>query len=235
MIEKKKPGANLEKNRTTLLSAGLILVSSLVLVAFEWKTLTVENKYGATLEDEEVHMIEEDLITELPEYVKPKVIPPRPQQQTPTDNVIIDNNVVNIDIDVTTDPDPDFEPVDFDFPIEGGDGPVDDVLNKEFRIVEEMPEFPGGEAALFKFIGENTVYPADAREFNYQGTSYVEFTIETDGSITGVKAIRPLDFGLNEEAMRVIKLMPKWKPGEQRGRKVRVRYTIPIRFALQKN
>ena len=97
-----------------------------------------------------------------------------------------------------------------------------------------MPQFPGGDKAMFEFISSNIKYPAIAREYGEQGTVYIQFTVEKDGSISKVVSQRPLGYGLDEEALRVINSMPKWKAGEQRGRKVRVRFTIPIKFSLQK-
>jgi TonB family protein len=103
-----------------------------------------------------------------------------------------------------------------------------------FRVIEKMPEFPGGDAALMKFISDNVLYPAIAQENGIQGRAVCQFTVEKDGSITDIQIVCSAgDETLDKEAMRVIKLMPRWKPGEQRGRPVRVCYTIPINFKLQ--
>jgi protein TonB len=234
MIEKKKSGKSLERNRMAFFSAGLILVSSLVLTAFEWKSLTVQTDYSARLDDDDVHMIQEDIITELPEPPKPKEVqPPRPVHNNVAENVIIDNRAP--DVETITDIFTDQEIGDIEIGDGDWDGPKEDVIEKEWRFVEQMPEFPGGEEALMRFIQSNVEYPAIAREYGEQGTAYIEFTIGTDGSISKVKALKDLDYGLNEEAIRVIKEMPKWKPGEQRGRKVKVRFTVPIKFKLKNN
>lgn len=103
-----------------------------------------------------------------------------------------------------------------------------------FVVVETMPEFPGGQSALFKFINENIKYPPMARENGIDGTIYVGFIIDETGKVTNPTVKRGVRGGsLNEEALRVVKLMPSWVPGEQRGKKVKVAYTIPIKFVLQ--
>jgi protein TonB len=102
-----------------------------------------------------------------------------------------------------------------------------------FIVVEEMPNYPGGDEARIKFISENVVYPVIARESNTQGTVYVTFVVEADGSITEVKILRGIGSGCDEEAMRVVKMMPKWNAGRQSGKSVRVQFNLPIKFTLQ--
>ena len=103
-----------------------------------------------------------------------------------------------------------------------------------FVVVEKMPEFPGGQQALFKYLSENVKYPVIAQENGIQGRSICQFTVEKDGSITDIQVIRSSgDETLDKEAKRVIKSMPRWTPGKQRGKAVRVSYTIPINFRLQ--
>ncbi|MCC6725198.1 MAG: energy transducer TonB [Saprospiraceae bacterium] len=102
-----------------------------------------------------------------------------------------------------------------------------------FKIVEQMPVYPDGEAALLKFIYENIQYPVLARENGVQGTVYITFVVERDGSITNVKTVRDIGGGCGEEAIRVVKLMPKWLPGKQRGVPVRVQFTLPIKYDLK--
>lgn len=98
--------------------------------------------------------------------------------------------------------------------------------------VEIMPEFYGGEAALMQFIKTNTVYPDIARENGLEGTAYIQFVVDRDGSLTDVTVGKGTFKCLNDEAMRVVKSMPKWKPGKQNGEAVRVRFAIPIRFSF---
>ena len=101
-------------------------------------------------------------------------------------------------------------------------------------IQEKMPLFPGGEQMLFEFIGNNLKYPQQAKSAGVEGQVFVEFYVEKDGSITGGKVLRGIGYGCDEEAIRVIGLMPKWEPGTQRGKRVRVRYTLPVTFKLAK-
>ena len=102
-----------------------------------------------------------------------------------------------------------------------------------FRIVEEMPEFPGGTEALYKFIYKNISYPVMAKENNIEGTVYVQFVVNEDGSVAQVEVLRGPGGGLDEEAVKVIKMLPKWKPGKQRGKPVKVYFNVPVKFKLQ--
>ena len=104
--------------------------------------------------------------------------------------------------------------------------------NGVYNIVEEMPKFPGGENAMMKFISENVTYPQEARDKNISGRVFVCFVVEKDGSVNDVKVIRGVDKLLDNEAVRVVKAMPKWTPGKQRGKAVRVNYNLPIFFKL---
>lgn len=109
----------------------------------------------------------------------------------------------------------------------------EDVEQEIFQIVEEMPAFPGGEGKLMEFIVQNIQYPQAARETSVQGRVFVGFVVETDGSISNVKTLRGIGGGCDEEAERVVKSMPKWKPGRHHDENVRVSYMIPVNFRLQ--
>lgn len=111
--------------------------------------------------------------------------------------------------------------------------PKPEVSNKVFDVVEEMPHFPGGPAALQAFLSSNTKYPVVAQENGVQGRVTVSFVVERDGSITDVKVVRSVDPSLDREATRVVKSMPRWSPGKQNGSAVRVKYTVPVVFRLQ--
>ena len=102
-----------------------------------------------------------------------------------------------------------------------------------FDVVEQMPEFPGGEQALFTWLSQNIKYPVIAEENGVQGVVHVRYAVERDGSITDVKVMKSVDPSLDREAVRVIKSMPRWKPGKQKGETVRVRLTVPVTFRLQ--
>ena len=102
-----------------------------------------------------------------------------------------------------------------------------------FNVVEDMPAFPGGMEAMIQFISSNIKYPADAKKQKVDGRVLVNFVVEKDGSITEVKVIKPAFPSLDAEAVRVVKAMPKWKPGYQNGKAVRVKFTMPINFSLK--
>ena len=105
--------------------------------------------------------------------------------------------------------------------------------NEVFQIVEEAPEFPGGEKAMFAFINKNIRYPEIARENGIEGKVYIRFIVSKDGSIRDVKVLRGIGSGCDEEAMRVVKRMPNWKPGKQRGKAVSVMFNLPFSFKLK--
>ena len=110
---------------------------------------------------------------------------------------------------------------------------VNEDENQIFVFVEEYPEFPNGEENLYKYLGSNIKYPHDALENGIQGTVVVKFVVEKDGSISNVKAVRKIGGGCDEEAVRVVKRMPRWKPGKQSGKPVRTEFTLPIQFKLK--
>ena len=112
-----------------------------------------------------------------------------------------------------------------------------EIKNEEdvvYTIVEDMPYFPGGEAALFKFLGENIKYPKEAKDAEIEGVVYITFIVKKDGEVGGVKVLKGIGGGCDEEALRVVNMMPTWKPGVQKGKPVDVQYNLPIRFKLNK-
>ena len=110
--------------------------------------------------------------------------------------------------------------------------PADESAEGAFNVVEQMPEFPGGSIELMKFLSENIKYPEAASKAGTQGRVVAQFIVEADGSITNVKVLKNVSDEIDAEAVRVIKAMPKWKPGMQKGQPVRVKYTIPVTFRL---
>jgi len=115
-------------------------------------------------------------------------------------------------------------------PVEGDEPFADESDVSDFAEVD--PQFPGGESAMIKFIQENVTYPELSREMGEQGTVYVQFVVNTDGSIQNVRVLKGVSELLDKEAVRVIKKMPNWSPGKQNGEPIRVRYQIPIRFSI---
>ena len=102
-----------------------------------------------------------------------------------------------------------------------------------FDVVEQMPEYPGGMQALFEYLSQNVKYPEDAEKQKVEGRVIATFVVETDGSISNVEVVKPAFPSLDAEAVRVLSGMPKWAPGMQSGKVVRVKYTVPINFQLQ--
>ena len=104
---------------------------------------------------------------------------------------------------------------------------------KVYEVVEEMPSFPGGQGAMFEFIANNIQYPIVAEENGVQGRVLVSFVIKKDGSLSNVRVVKSVDPALDKEAVRLIKSMPKWSPGIEKGQFVNVKFTVPVTFRLQ--
>ena len=103
-----------------------------------------------------------------------------------------------------------------------------------YTVCENMPEFPGGQEAMRQFIADNLTYPEDAREISVQGRTLIQFIVEKDGTLSNIEVARSVGHpSFDKEAVRVIKLMPKWKPGSQNGTIVRSKYTVPVTFKLK--
>jgi periplasmic protein TonB len=111
--------------------------------------------------------------------------------------------------------------------------PVEAAEPQIFTIVEEMPSFPGGEAELFKYLGKTVKYPPMAQDAGITGVVYMTFVVDEQGKVRDPKVLRGIGGGCDEEAIRVVKAMPAWEPGKQRGKPVRVQYNLPIRFTLK--
>lgn len=221
---KKNPKADLEKWKGTFLLFGLVLSLGLVLLAFEWTSSAgavsgLEGNTDIVVEDEQIPITRQ-------EQVKPPPPPPAPK----VSEVL---TIVENDIEV----DEEFEMEDVeskeDTKIEQVVQTEEKVEEEVFFIVETMPEFPGGERALRTYIAKNVRYPTIARENNIQGKVYVRFVVTEAGAVQNVTVARGVDPLLDAEAIRVVKTLPQWKPGEQRGKKVKVWYTVPINFQLQ--
>ena len=110
--------------------------------------------------------------------------------------------------------------------------PKTDTIGRLYTLVEERPRFPGGDTAMFKFLRENIKYPAKARRKGIMGKVFIAFIVENTGKVTDIKLLRGVSKEIDEEALRVIKLMPDWIPGKQNGRAVNVQQTLPINFTL---
>lgn len=216
MEPKKNPEVSLEKKKGLFFQIGLVAALLIVLVAFEWKSYEkVEYNLGQLNLDD----MEEEIIPITKQEEKPPPPPPPPPEVI---EIIEDDEEIENEAEVEdTESDEDVE-----IEIEEEDD------EEFFMVVENMPEFPGGDLGLMKYIQKNVKYPAIAKEYNITGKVYVSFIVDRSGSVTNVKIVRGVDKNLDAEAMRVVKSLPKYKPGKQRGKAVRVMFTIPINFTL---
>ena len=223
---KKSEQASLENSKVVYVLMGFVFVLSLCYAALEWTEREV-TKYD--VQDSEFIFEEEMDIQQTSQETPPP--PPPPQvQEVEALNVVEDDKEVE-SIEVNTEDDKEVEVV-IAAPVEA---PVEEEEEEVvFVVVESMPEFPGGQQALFKYLSENVKYPVIAQENGIQGRVICQFVVNKDGSIVEVEVVRSGgDPSLDKEAIRVIKSMPKWKPGKQRGKAVRVKYTVPVNFKLQ--
>ncbi len=220
MEPKKNPQADLERKRGTFLLGGLLFAVAVVLVAFEWKTFERKVQKTQTLN---LDLMEEERVP--PSQPEPPP-PPKPEPTTVIE-VVEDEEEIEEELEIE-----DME-VDENTEIADFEEAEEEVKEEKiFTVVEDMPEFPGGQEALFKYLGEETKYPSIAKDAGIEGRVYVSFTVNTDGTIQDVKVLRSPHPSLAKEAKRVVRGMPKWKPGKQRGKPVRVNFKLPVRFTL---
>lgn len=229
MDVKKSPKASLEDKKVIYLLMGFIMVLSLLYIGFEWtdKEVTVyEDLSSVVVAEEEIEVIQTA-------QQAPPPPPPKVPEVIEILNVVEDD-VQTAEIEIDTEDDKDREVV-ISAPVSSatGTGNYEEEENVVFQVVETMPSFPGGDADLFKFLSDNVKYPVIAQENGIQGRVICQFVVNRDGSIVDVEVVRPVDPSLDKEAIRVIKSMPRWTPGRQRGKAVRVKYTLPVNFRLQ--
>jgi protein TonB len=226
---KKNPKVDLEKKKLLFTEIGLLLALAFVLLAFEWtSTGGVKTDLAGT---QDVAMEEEMIPITQQEEIKP---PPPPPQQVQVPEII---NIVEDDVDL----DDDMDLFDTEFNedvavniIEFNDEEEEVEEEEIFVIVEDMPGFGGGDSNKFReYIAKNLKYPDIAAENGIQGRVFVAFVVEPDGRVSNVRVVRGVDPALDKEAIRVVQSSPKWKPGMQRGKPVRVSFTFPIIFVLQ--
>lgn len=222
---KKDPRYDLENKKGVFVEIGLFLALVFVLSSFEWK------KYDEVDTSNET-MVVTDIPEEMIEITRQEEIkPPPPQQTTTVINIVEDDVVVEDDFEFDSEDDQNNASSDVVTTIEETAVVIEEA--EIFTIVEEMPSFNGGDEALYRYLGENIKYPQMARESGIQGTVYCQFVVEPDGRVSNVTVRRGIGGGCDEEAIRVVKAMPSWKPGKQRGKPVRVSYTLPVKFTLQ--
>ena len=216
MEPKKNPEINLENKKGLFFQIGLIITLIIVLFAFEWKSY---EKVDYNLGQLNLDDLEEEIIPITKQEVKPPPPPPPPPE-------VIE--IVEDEVEIEEELEIEDTESDEDIAIE-----IEEESDDEFfMVVENMPEFPGGDLGLMKYIVNNVKYPPIAKEYNITGKVYVSFIVDKTGNVTNVKIVRGVDKNLDAEALRVVKSLPKYKPGKQRGKPVRVMFTIPINFTL---
>ena len=227
MEVKKSPKADLENKKTTNLLVGAILVLAVLFVGFEWS----ERDKQVTTDSGLVDVVFEEEIIPITEQEQPKQAPPPPEAPKVEEVLEIMDNDSKVEESTIQASDDTQAAVEIKYtPVEVEEEEVDE--QQIFQVVEENPEFPGGMKECMKFLSNNIKYPQISQENGVQGRVIVQFVVNADGTIVDPVVVRGVDPYLDKEALRVIKLMPKWKPGKQRGKAVRVRYTQPVLFRL---
>ncbi len=226
---KKSAHVNLEQHKTTWLLIGYILVFGVLFVAFEWTA--TEKKHTGEIVSAGI-LLEEEIMVPITMPEK-KVVPPPPQAKQITEILEIVDDEAEIEESELASVEETGEVVEI---ADVGNVVVEDIPEEEpiLQIVEQMPEFPGGMAALMRYLKENINYPRISRENGSQGKAFINFVVNTDGSIQDIEVLRSSsDPYLDKEALRVVGGMPKWNPGKQAGKAVRVRFTLPVTFRLK--
>jgi protein TonB len=226
MIEKKSAKGNIDNKRGSYLLIGLVIILSLVYAGFELFATQDQAKDMSLQDEEAIEVFDEQTKT----VQEPETAPPAQEQIKEQVIEVVDNDVL--------------VQSDFDFSVEFNENEtvdnysVVDIIETEtdkeppLRFVEDMPQFPGGAEAWVAYLQKELKYPESCRMLNLSGVVVVEFIVEKDGKISNVKAVTQVYPELDDEAKRVISASPKWVPGKQMGKPVRVTYTIPIRFTL---
>ena len=229
MEVKKSQKASLENKRLLFVEIGFVLALLAVLFAFEWSSkekadsgLLAENK---ELIEEEIIPITQETPPPPPELAKVPIL--SDQIDIIDDDIKVNDNIINLEDEANLG-------VEIQDYVEEVKEEVVEEETIPFQLVEEKPSFNGGDANEFsKWVNSKLVYPEIAKENGVQGRVTLQFTVEADGRVTNVKVLRGVDDSLDKEAVRVVSSSPKWKPGKQRDRAVKVTYTFPVIFQLR--
>lgn len=224
MDSRKSLKADLEAKKAIFFEIGLVIVLALVYFSINAKSY---EKQQAVLVQQQVQKAPEEMVPITEQKVKP---PPPPPPKQVTQIKIVSNDVKiddNVDIDVNANMNT--KVAQYTPPMQEEDVQEQPI----FTVVEDKPSFPGGEGALMKYLATHIQYPALAKESGIQGRVYISFVVEPNGKIDHVKVLRGIGGGCDEEAVKVVKSMPRWNPGKQRGKPVRVAFTLPVNFRLE--
>ena len=229
---KKSPKADLNNKKMLFAEIGFVISLLIVYGAFEFKT---REKQEATLVAETTEIIEEEIIPITQEATPPPPeVPSMPSfsdiLDIVDDDIVVEDNILNLEDDA----DLGVEIIDY---VDYGASVEEEVIEEEaipFALVETKPMFQGGDANTFSaWVNQHLEYPEIARENGVQGRVMLQFTVNPDGSVSNVIDVRGVDPSLDQEAVRVIQSSPKWTPGRQRDRAVKVTYTFPVVFQLR--
>ena len=224
---KKSKRADVAKEKGTSLMIGLVISLSIMFVALEW---TQKDDELTTDSYPMVDYVPTDMIPiTLPEK---KTVPPPPAALAKADIIEIVKDDADVEDDIMASIEDNqewFDPQDYDYIMVEPEPEPEEI----FFVAEDQPEFPGGEAALMEYLKKNIKYPSICRENNIQGRVIVTFIVNKDGSIVEPEIAASVNPSLDKEALRVISYMPNWKPGYQRGKPVRVKYSVPVNFKLK--
>ena len=217
----------MEGKKTTNLLIGAIMTLAILFIGFEWS----ERDKKVTTDTGIAEVEFEEEIIPITEQEQPQQAPPPPEAPKAEEVIEIMDNDSKVEESTIQASDDTQAAVEVKYtPVEVEEEEVDE--QQIFTIVEEQPEFPGGMAECYKWIGKNLNYPTISAENGVQGRVTVNFVVNADGSIVDVKVLRGVDPYLDKEAIRVVSKMPKWKPGKQRGKAVRCSFNLPVRFKL---
>lgn len=225
MTHFKNTNKKLEKLRGIFFQVGLIVAGGLTLVAFEWQTsYIIEIPEGRVPDIEVIDELPPITYSSEPEKPKVKII----ETKFNPDKIEIIDDKVNV-----TEP-TDLTPKNPELPfVPDFTEPTEPVEQKIFTIVEKMPEFEGGDRARLKYLRDNLKYPSIDKAAGIEGTVYLRFLVNKKGKIKDIEILRGVSETIDKEAIRVVKNMPNWKPGEQRGKPVNVSYNFNIKFELR--
>lgn len=226
---KKSEKASLENKRVLFVEIGLVLALFFVFLAFDYKS---KDAKVATLVAENQEVAEEEIIPTTQETPPPP--PEAPKMPELSDQIdIVDDEIQVEDIQINTEDDKNLSVEIKDY----REDVVEEEVEEEaipFQLVEDKPSFMGGDANAFsKWVNERLEYPEIAKENGVQGRVVLQFTVGADGKLSNVKVLRGVDASLDKEAVRVVSMSPKWTPGKQRDRAVKVTYTFPVIFQLR--
>lgn len=229
MEAKKSQKADLENRRGLFLEIGMVITIAICLVAFNWRSYDKEVKEVNTRVAEDI--IDAEILNTQEEETPPE--PPEEPEVVTTELKVVDNEAeIHNEVGLINAED-NANKAQEEFHQVVTEQEEEEEEEEVQLVVEEDPEFPGGLEALAKYLADNIKYPQLAKDNGITGRVYVSFVVEKNGSVGNIKILRDIGGGCGAEAVRVVKAMPKWKPGKQTGRPVRTQFNLPVNFDLQ--